>query len=229
MWCRLCGAPLSALAAVCSACGRPTDLQRSPAHAEATGPGEPCASGRGMGGFQVAETDLREDVAGITLAGLPTTGEQTLFEVRGPGGVRLRLAYVEWRGGEREIRWDRRQEAPLLNEHLLGRPRIEIEAWGDGFLSMDLGQLQVDEAGDDRVHPVSEYELDMAARTCIRCALQAAGATAMGTRQEVLGVCDDRRHLLCTTFPRAARLVPSVVFTLTRVAPVIHRDLRERA
>lgn len=182
-----------------------------------------------MGGFEVVATDVREDVAGITLSGLPTAGTQNLFEVHGPGSTRLWLAYVEWRGGEREIRWDRRQETPLVNEHLLGRPRIAIEAWGEGFLSMDLGQARIDEAGDDCVHAVSEYELDMAARTCIRCALQAAGATAMGTRQVLLGVSDTRRHLLCTTFPRDARLVPSVAFTLTRIAPLFHRDLRERA
>ena len=182
-----------------------------------------------MGGLRVEETQAREDVAGITLSGLPTTGEQTLFEVRGPAGLCIWLAYVVWRGGEREIRWTRRQSAPLLNEHLLGRPRMAIEAWGDGFLSMDLGRARPAETDDDRLLATSEYELDMAARTCIRCALQAAGATAMGTRQEVLGVCDDRRHLLCTTFPREARSVPAVAFALTRVAPLLNRDARERA
>lgn len=182
-----------------------------------------------MGGFEVEETDVREDVAGITLAGLPTSGEQTLFRVRGPAGLEVWLAYVEWRGGEREIRWTRRQSAPLLNEHLLGRPRLAVEAWGGGFLCMDLGQARSAHEDDDRLLAVSEYELDMAARACIRCALQSVGATAMGTRQEVLGVCDDRRHLLCTTFPREARSVPCVAFALTRIAPLVNRELRERA
>jgi hypothetical protein len=182
-----------------------------------------------MGGLEISQTDVREDLVGITLSGLPTSGVQTLFEVRGPAGLRLSLAYVAWRGGEREIRWARRHGTPLLNEHLLGRPRLAIEAWGDGFLSMDLGHARFDVEDDDRLSAVSEFEMDMAARSCIRCALQAAGATAMGTRQVLLGVCDDRRHLLCTTFPREARRVPAVAFALTRIAPLLNRDQRERA
>ena len=182
-----------------------------------------------MGGFEVAETAVRDDVAGITMSGLPTSGVQTLFEVRTPAGLRLALAYVEWRGGEREIRWARSPDVPLPYAHLLGRPRLAIQAWGDGYLTMDLGHARFHDEDDDRLLAVSEYELDMAARTCIRCALQAAGATAMGTRQVLLGVGDDRRHLLCTTFPRDARRVPAVVFALTRVAPLLNRDLRERA
>lgn len=181
-----------------------------------------------MGGIRVTETDERESVVGITLAGLPTSGEQVLYEVVGPRGLQVWLAYVQWCGGEREIRWVRRHAAPLVNEHLLGRPRIAIESWGDGFLSMDLDRAAID-AADELHHTVSEYELDMAARTCIRCALQAAGATAMGTRQVLLGICDDRRHQLCTTFPKDARRVPAVAFTLTRLAPLLHRDVRERA
>lgn len=182
-----------------------------------------------MGGFSIRATDREEDVAGITLAGLPTIGRQALFEVAGPEGIQLDLAYVLWRGGEREIRRDPRLRKPLQGEHLLGRPRLAVEQVGEGFLGMDLGLTAIDETGEDRVEVVSEYELDMAARTCIRCALQAAGATAMGTRQELLGVCDDRRHMLCTTFPEEARRVPAVAFTLTRIAPFLGREMRERA
>ena len=182
-----------------------------------------------MGGFEVVPTDVVEDVAGITLAGLPTTGRQTLYDVRGPSGMRLSLAYVVWGDGEREIRWGRRGGSPLPGEHLLGRPRVHVETVGDGFLGMDLVLVGADGAGRDQVEAVSEYELDMAARTCIRCALLAAGATAMGTRQVLLGVCDDQRHVLCTTFPVDAHRVPAVVFTLTRIAPLLGRELRERA
>ena len=229
MWCRVCGAPLSALATACSACGRPTELRASAAHRDVTGPGEPCEAGRRMGGFEVLPTDVVEDVTGITLAGLPTTGRQTLYDVRGPGGLRLSLAYVVWGDGEREIRWDRRGGHPLPGEHLLGRPRVAVETVGDGVLGMDLVLAGVDATGRDQVEVVSEYELDMAARTCVRCALLAAGATAMGPRQVLLGVCDDQRHVLCTTFSEEAQRVPAVVFTLTRIAPLLGRELRERA
>lgn len=182
-----------------------------------------------MGGLRVEATDRREDVVGITLAGLPTTGVQTLFQVVGPHRLHVWLASIEWCGGEREVRLLRRHSAPLVNEHLLGRPRIGIETCGDGFLSMDLELAIPPDSETGSLHPTSEYELDMAARTCIRCALQSAGATAMGTRQVLLGICDDRRHQLCTTFPQEARRVPAVAFVLTRLAPLVHRDLRERA
>ena len=181
-----------------------------------------------MGGFVVRETGVSERVTGTTLAGLATGGDQTLFQLVGPERAELWLAYVEWDCSEREIRRTRRHETPWLQDRALGRPRIEIEAWGEGFLCMELGRVPVEEEDDLRVAQASEFELDMAARVCIRCALQIAGATAMGTRQEVLGVCDDRRHHLCTTFPVGARLVPAVVFALTRVAPLLHGDPAER-
>jgi len=147
---------------------------------------------------------------------------KTLFRVRAEGLGAVELAYVCWEGGEREI--GRVDEAGS---------RVEVEDWGDGHLTMDLGHASQDGGAGIAQRPASEYELDAAAHACVRCALQAAGATAMGTRQEVLGLGDERRHHLCTTFPRESRRVPAVVYALTRLAPLLHtsgrRDGHERS
>lgn len=185
MWCKACGSALPVTLQVCPGCG---------AHA-----GEPCAEGLRMGGLRIHPTGLREHVHGTTPAGLPADGEQRLFDLHGPDGLRLRLAYVWWSCGEREV------NCPELH----GVERLEVERFGDGWSVVDLG-------------PVSEYEIDAAARACVRCALYAAGAVAMDTRQRLLGDSGPRRHRLCASFRDAADLVPAVAFTLVRVAPWAH-------
>lgn len=217
MWCRACGAPRSSLGGVCADCGRPWAPAPRGSRCTATAAGEPCEAGRGLGGFRFREIPARAPLAGSTPAGLAARGEQTLFRVRAAGMAAVDLAYVRWEDGEREIKL----LAPPDGEPD-GPARLEVEAWGDGWLSMDLDHAPP--AGVDGApgRPVSEYELDAAAHACVRCALLVVGARAMGTRQEVLGVGDERRHHLCTTFPRRARLVPAVVFALTRLAPALH-------
>jgi hypothetical protein len=100
---------------------------------------------------------------------------------------------------------------------------MAVEAWGSAFDCLELCQAQLDHTRAVRLAEASEYELDAYAGACLRCALLAAGAAAMGSRQEVLGVGDERRHVLCATFPREARLVPVVAFALSRVAPLLNR------
>lgn len=168
-------------------------------------------------------------MAGETLGGMLTNGEQQLFEVRGPASVHLWLAHVTWECGEREIRRTRRHDTLGWQDRLLGRQRLEIEAWGEGYCSIELGQAQLTARDVVEIREASEYELDAGARTCIRCALRAVGASSMGTRQEVLGVCDEDRHRLCVTFPEDAWRVPILAFALTRVAPLLARVEARRA
>jgi hypothetical protein len=138
-------------------------------------------------------------VRGTTPAGLRADGEQRLFDLHGPDGLRVRIAYVWWSCGEREVR------CPELG----GAERLEVEHLADGWSVVDLG-------------PATEYELAASARACVRCALYAAGAVAMDTRQRLLGDSGPRRHRLCASFRDAADLVPAVAFALVRVAPRVH-------
>ena len=223
MWCTACGAPLPTPARFCSRCGN-TNGQEGAARSSswAPDPQNPCEAGRAMAGLQIWDAEIRQLIAGTTLAGMDTTGEQQLFEVDGPRDLHVWIACVVWSNGEREVRRTRRYETPWWQDHLFGRQRLSIEDWGEGYRQIDLDQAYLDGDRTLRIGPVSEYELDARSGACVRCALSAAGATAMGTRQEVLGVCDEDRHGLCATFPRDAIMVPIVAFALTRVAPLLN-------
>lgn len=226
MWCTGCGAPLSATARYCSHCGRPIAVGTRalpPSNLRPTTPGDPCESGREMAGVTIDETGVAEAISGETLCGFTTTGEQTLYEVTGPRELHLWVAYVQWACGEREIRRTRRYETAWWQDQLFGRQRLAVETWGADFDQVELCQAQLDGGRALRLAEVSEYELDAFAGTCLRCALKLAGATAMGTRQEVLGVGDERRRVLCVTFPRPVQRVPIAAFVLTRIMPLINR------
>ena len=224
MWCTRCGAPMATTARTCAHCGRVRDdgsltpLPREPAGAAL---GEPCEAGRHLGGMRIRDTQIVDLVAGRTLSGLETTGRRRIYELGGSRDVCAFLASVTWESGECEVRRTRRYETPWWQDRLLGRQRLAVEAWGDDWMQIELRQARLDRDRSLRLADVGEYELDAKSGACVRCALRLAGATAMGTRQEVLGVGDERRHVLCATFPRDAQLVPVVAFALTRVAPLL--------
>ena len=246
MSCTACGSPLVLGARSCRACGSlvslgsPSRAPGTPVHetvpphltlevGERCRPDAPCGAHHDLGGFFVAATSIRETVCGESIAGLETTGEQHVFEATAPGGGRIHVAWVEWCHGEREVRRTRRFETPWRLDRRLGDQRLEVEAWGDGHLWVELEQARLEDGTHAATYRASETELDGGAHTCVRCALLGAGATAVGTRQEVLGALDERRHYLCATFPRDALRVAIAAFLLVRVAPLLHRVRARRA
>jgi hypothetical protein len=169
----------------------------------------------------VLDARLDERVAGTTPGGLPTTGHQHVYEARGPGEGHVWLADVRWADGEREIRRTRRFQDPWWQDRLLGRRRMAVQPWGDDHGWVELSLSHWSEHGRIASLAASEYELSAAVGVCVRCALQSAGAQAMGRRQEVLGVRDERREFQCVTFPLEADRVPVVAFLLVHVLPLL--------
>ena len=192
-------------------------------------PDVPCGAHHDLGGFHLASTGIRETVCGESLAGLETTGEQIVYEAVLPGGSTIHLAWIEWCHGEREVRRTRRFQAPWQLDRRLGDQRLPVESWGEDHAWVELEQARLEDATHASTYLASETELDAGARTCVRCALLGAGATAVGTRQELLGALDERRHYLCATFPRHATRVAVAAFLLVRVAPLLHRVRARRA
>jgi hypothetical protein len=180
----------------------------------------------GLGRLRLRDLGVQEAIRGPALSGLEARGVQQVYAVDGDGGVSLCLGHVHWRHGEEEVRVATRPAVPSTLAAFLDEQRLAIEPWGWGHAQVALDQVRLEpglseDAAHARAVPSSEAELDRAAGLPVRSTLLRAGALAMGTRQEVLGECDERRHRLCATFPRAATLVPVLAFVLARVAPLI--------
>ncbi|MFV1958049.1 MAG: hypothetical protein ACC662_01415 [Planctomycetota bacterium] len=189
----------------------------------------PSEAGAPWTGFAVREVGPSAAVRGTTLGGLDTTGEATTWCVVEAGGARFHVASIRWRCGEREVRRTRRLEAPRALDSLLGRQRLPVEPWGDDHLQVDLEQARLEDDEHARRYPASETELDDGAGVAVRAVLLAEGALAVGTRQEIVGATDERRHVLCATFPVEAARVPVVAFVLTCAVPLLRRVRARRA
>lgn len=166
---------------------------------------------------------------GSSLAGLEARGEQQIFAATTPGGGRIHVAWVEWDHGEREVRRTRRFETPWRLDRRLGDQRLAVEAWGEHHSWVELEQARLEDPTHAAMYLANASELNVGAHTCVRCALLGAGATSVGTRQELLGALDERRHYLCATFPRETMYVAVAAFLLVRVAPLLHDVRAKRA
>lgn len=244
MWCSTCGSPITAGARFCGACGTALPLSAATDGPSLGDPVPPyltlevgsacrpdtlCGAHHGLGGFFVKATGARETVHGESLAGLDSIGEQRVFKALTPNGDTIHLAWVEWCHGEREVRRVRRFETPWRLDRQLGDQRLAVEGWGTTHAWVELEQARLEDASHAATYLASETELDVGARTCVRCALLGAGATAVGTRQEILGALDERRHYLCATFPKDAYRVAVAAYLLVRVAPLLHHVRAKRA
>jgi hypothetical protein len=57
-----------------------------------------------VGSFRILFRGVMEPYAGETLSGAASEGQASLYEVFGPRSLRLAVAYVSWRTGERDVR-----------------------------------------------------------------------------------------------------------------------------
>ncbi len=225
MRCTACGSPLARDARSCRVCRDVVPPHLTLGVADACRPDVPCGAHHELGGFFLGPTGVRETVRGESIAGLETTGEQHVFEATTPGGGRIHVAWIEWCHGEREVRRTRRFETPWRLDRRLGDQRLAVESWGEDHAWVELEQARLEDSTHAATYLASANELALGAHTCVRCALLGAGATSVGTRQELLGALDERRHYLCATFPREAKRVAVAAFLLSRVAPLLH-DVR---
>ena len=211
--CTACGSPTSDDALACVMCGF-------------TASSVARLDSLDLGRLGLRDLGVEVSLRGPTLSGLEARGEQRIYAVDGDGGLTLCLGHVRWRHGEEEVRVATRPAVPSALAALLDDQRLAVEPWGWGHAHVSLDPLRLErglfeETAYVRPQPCSEAELDGAAGLSVRPLLLGAGALAVGTRQEVLGECDERRHRLSATFPREAGIVPVLAFVLTRVAPLL--------
>jgi hypothetical protein len=189
---------------------------------------QPATQGGGMAAIELGNlllSDLNgvEARQGITVFKCQSDGHARLLDVSGPERLRLSIADIQWRTGEREVRAEKRFASPQRFDQLVERVRLGVRQLGGELLCVDLMQARLKSEHHCNLFVASAEELDAGAGIDVRASLTAAGAAEVATRAELLGDDSTRRNALCVTFPEDALLVPAIAFVLTRVAPVLHR------
>ena len=159
-------------------------------------------------------------VEGETTSGAEGTGSAALYELTGPHGLRLTVRDARWLTGERDVVTCERHDSPPRFDTLVERLRLSVADHGESYVELRQARLRAN--GRAGLFVPDRGQLDAGAGCDVSATLLRHGASAVGTRAELLY--DDGRHRdrYGVLFPDAAELVPVIAYALTRVAPVLH-------
>lgn len=165
---------------------------------------------------------------GQTIRGVESVATGVEYEMLTNYGWTMRLAYLRWESGEREVRAIDCNSTEHRMHDMCNRLRMSVSEVDSspGLSWMELSQAcLLSEAQPIRTtkEKASAIELlEGAGGIIARREFEKLGAR-FGTKEQVLGDTGRRRSYLCTVFPENDLVVPPVAFTLTRVLPVWNR------
>ena len=172
-----------------------------------------------LGPLAVRELSGTIQVEGETTSGAEGIGRAVLYEVAGAADrLRLTVRDTRWQTGERDVVTCERNASPPRFDTLVGRLRLDVAHHGQPYVELRQARLRAN--GRAGLFVPDLGELDSGAGIDVRATLLAHGASAVGTRAELLGDEGRTRTRFGALFPEEAELVPVVAYTLTRVAPV---------
>ncbi len=170
-------------------------------------------------------TGMQLRKTGSTPSGQPSQGVAELFELDGPQRLRLTVAVLRWRNGERNVETEHRHTSPERLDRLRHGLRLTLNNVPSrrGIWWAELRQARVKpcESQWSNLFKASLDELDAAAEVDTRAELLSVGAQAVGTRSKLLGDEGLRRTDLCVTYRADDLIVPVVAYTITRVLPIL--------
>lgn len=135
--------------------------------------------------------------------------------------VELVIFDVVWPDGDRMVIAPRREAGnhPRF-DGLVGRHRLGIREAG-GYSYVMLGQARLTDNSRTAFCWPPPDELEVGAGVPFEATLHEFGASAVGTRSDVLGDTGPHRNRCVAMFrPEQGKHLPAVAFVLTRVAPV---------
>lgn len=165
---------------------------------------------------------------GQTIRGADSTATSISYSLLTNYGWTMRLAYLHWETGEREMRALDCNSTEHRMHDMCNRLRMSVSeletnpelAW------MELSQARLTSDSD----PIRTTKKKASAKELLEGSrgippqreFEKLGAQ-FGTRVDLLGDTGTRRTYLCTVFPVDDNVAPAVSFVLTRVLPVWHR------
>ncbi len=187
-----------------------------------------------IGACAVVDTGRRlSGFEGTTIDKQRSTADGWIYDVYLGEAMLVRLAYLRWATGEREIRTQSRSKwctdyaacpAPEpFYEQFADRERLRLtikDMPGGTHRYAVLKLAAADAQGRPQLCKASWSEMDRISGIDSRSLLRQVGCTALGTKEEILGDPGIQRGWPCIAFPAKNLIAPVCAFVLTRVLPV---------
>lgn len=176
-------------------------------------------SERTIGAFTLRSLSRTVEVHGETSSGVQSTGVGSHFEVLSSDGLCLTIRDTRWATGERDIVACERHDSPERYDTLVGRLRLSV--LDRGGLYVDLRQARLRLNGRAQLFNADLPYLSAGAGVDVEAVLTANGASAIGTREELLADSGSTRRRIAARVGHDGReWAPVVAYVLTRIAPV---------
>lgn len=174
-----------------------------------------------VGSVSLEFADSPVDVEGEAFTGGHQSGRATAAEVRTPDGGVLEVGLTRWEHGDMDVRCFSRLAGPLMYDRLVKGARLGVHPKRPGDWDCELGILSHRAGGLPTVIKATWTDLDGVLGASARDLALIMGATAAGTKEDVLGDTGKRRGFLVMVSPEGEALPPLAAYVLTRVIPLM--------
>jgi hypothetical protein len=160
--------------------------------------------------------------------GDPQVGTAAVAGVTGGGGVAVDVGVITW-AGSREVAAIDCHGSPPRIQRLARGARIGIHRASDTEESMELRISRLTSADWSSEFQTTLHELEIVTRLDVAARLRELGATALGTRADLLGESGRRRNEVAVLFARGDSVVPIAAYCSVRILPLLYGHGRDGA
>ena len=173
----------------------------------------------GAATLEIGESSVA--VEGNTFSDGHQQGQSTPCEVRTPDGGVLEIGLTFWKNGDQDVRCFSRLAGPLGYDRLVHGARLGVAEKRSNEWDCELGILKYHSDRPPTVVKAGMDDLDGVLGASAEELLTSLGATAVGTKESVLGDAGRRRGYLVMTAPEGHPAPPLAAYVLTRVLPLM--------
>ena len=148
-------------------------------------------------------------------------GTATVAGVTGGGGIAVDVAVIAWPASREVAAIDCHASPPRI-QRLAHGGRIGIHRASDDEDWMELRISRLTSTDWSSEFQTTVAELEAVTRLDVDARLRELGATALGTRDTVLGETGRRRRELAVVFPPKEVVVPVAAYCIVRILPLLY-------
>ena len=174
-----------------------------------------------IGGASLDISDSLVAVEGDTFSDGRQPGRSIASEVRTPDGGVLEIGLTSWDNGDRDVRCFSRLAGPLGYDRLVHGARLGVAEKRPHEWDCELGILKYHTDRPPTVVKAGLDDLDRVMGASAEDFLISLGATAVGTKEALLGDTGRRRGYLVMKSPEGHPAPPLAAYVLTRVLPLM--------
>lgn len=174
-----------------------------------------------VGPLAVAVADTTVPMTGETFAGGHQSGMTIPAELRTPDGAIIELGLTTWDDASRDVRCFNRLTGPPLYDRLIKGARLGVHAKRANQWDTELGILKHHDTRPATVVKATWADFDRILGHSAKELLLAFGATAAGTKEDIIADTGKRRGYLMMVSPSDDPQPVFAAYLLTRVLPLM--------